>query len=302
MIRRLLLALGVVAIAAATTSAVAADAPFLWRVQGPKAVHYLMGSVHFLPEDAYPLPAALEAAYAGTSELMLETDPGALETPEVQAKMLEKGLAANGLQGEIPAPLYQKLQKQAEAMQVSGQMCDTFKPWFCALALETLQYQAEGIDPSFGLDLHFYRRALEDNRPIRWFETPEQQIELFGGMSAAMSTQFLASTLDELADTQQEATALVKAWRMDDIATIESMMREMRTQFPETYERLFTIRNRAWIQPLVQTIDGATPTLVVVGAGHLIGSEGVVEMLKTKGYVVTPVQQAASSPPSVGGG
>lgn len=285
MIRRLLLALSLVA-----TNAVASDAPFLWRVQGPKAVHYLMGSVHLLPGDAYPLPPALDAAYEGTTALMLEADPGALETPEVQARMLGRGAATNGLQAEIPAPLYERVRKQAEEMQLSPGLCDGFKPWFCALTLGVLQYEQDGMEAANGLDLHFYKRAMAENRPIHWFETPDEQIDLFGGMSAPMSAQFLASTLDDLDEPANAGTELVRQWRSNDVAAIEATVLDMRTRFPEAYQRLVEARNRDWMTELVATFDGETPTLVITGAAHLVGPAGLVALLREKGYAVTPVQ------------
>lgn len=280
---RLALALLLYALLATRVQA-ASDAPFLWKVEGPKATHYLLGSVHLLPESVYPLPAALDAAYTQTAALVLETDPAALSAPETQKQMLDAGLAKDGLAKQITPELLARVRRHAESAGLPPELCDRFKPWFCALTLGVFEFQRAGMDPGFGLDQHFHRRAITDRRTVTWLEEPQAQLALFSGMNASMAEQFLASSLDDLARPELRPDALVKLWQDNDTARLAALIDANRDDFPETHARLLVDRNRAWIDVLAEKFSGNTPQLVVVGAAHLVGEDSVVALLAARGF------------------
>lgn len=274
----------------------AADAPFLWQVQGPHATHYLMGSLHLLPDSVYPLPAALEQAYSSTRGLVLETDPAALAAPDTQMRMLADGTAANGLQHEIEPRLYARVRAHAQAGGLPPELCDAFKAWFCALTLGMIEFQNSGMDSGRGLDLYFFQRAVQDQRPIGWLEQPEVQLALFSGMSARMAEQFLASALDDLARPELQPEALVRLWRENQVEVLARMIEQTREEFPETHARLLDDRNAAWIERLIPRIEGAEPQLVIVGAAHLVGPQGLIAQLIRRGYRVRAMSEDAAAP------
>lgn len=274
----------------------AGDAPFLWEVQGPSAKHYLAGSVHLLPQSAYPLPAALERAYAETRELILETDPGALSTPQLQRAMLNRGVSSKGLRAEVGEAMYAKVRKQAAQLEVSESVCDAFKPWYCALSLGVLSFRHAGFDPALGVDQHFYRRAMEDERELRWLESPVEQLELFSTMSDATANQFLASTLDQFDDPEFSIENLVRQWRQNDVAGLAKIVEQMHTESSEVYRRLLVERNAAWVPFLVERFNADQPVLVVVGATHLVGPDGLIARLNAAGLHPRPVADIADAP------
>lgn len=266
-----------------------ADAPFLWRVQGPEVTHYLLGSVHLLPAAVYPLPPALEAAYAQTRALVLETDPAAFEVPAAQARMIDAGLSRRGLSKEIGPALYARVRERAQSSELPAATCDRFKAWLCALTLTLFEFQRSGMDPELGLDRHFHQLALADRRPVTWLETPESQLDLFADMDAGMSEQFLASALDDLSEPEWQPQAMVKMWRDNDTAKLGGLIDDTREEFPQTHDRMLGSRNRGWIEALVRKFGGTTPQLVVVGAAHLVGKGSVVELLEARGIELRPV-------------
>lgn len=289
MTRRLRPFVLMLALCAGSASAASIDAPFLWKVQGPNAVHYLMGSVHLLPASAYPLPAALDVAFAQTRALVLETDPASLESPQTQAQMLQSGLSDAGLDREIDRTLYARTRQRAQRSELPPTACDRYKAWLCALTLTLVEFQRSGMDPEKGLDRHFHQRALADGRAVSWLETPESQLAVFTGMDAAMSAQFLASALDDLSEPDWQPEAMVKMWRDNNTVKLGRLIDQTRREFPDTHARLIGNRNRAWIDPLVRKLNGTTPQLVVVGAAHLVGKGNVLELLEQHGFVPEPV-------------
>lgn len=274
----------------APSAAEVADAPFLWRVEGPQATHYLMGSVHLLPDSAYPLPAALEQAYAQTAGLVLETDLAALEAPDVQARMLRAGVSQAGLQHEIGDALYARVRRHAQASELAPSVCDRFRAWFCALTLGLIEFQRAGMLAGSGLDQHFYARAQGDHRPLQWLETPQAQLDLFAGMSPAMGQRFLESSLEDLGRADLKPESLIRIWRTNDVDALSALIDDSARQFPETHVRLLAGRNRAWMATLLPLLNGRQAQLVVVGAAHLVGRDSLLRQLRERGLDPQPVR------------
>lgn len=285
-----LLALGLLFLA---RGAGAADAPFLWEVQGAQARHFMIGSMHVLPASAYPLPAALEQAYAQTRALVLETDPAALQTPAAQQRMAQAGRAPQSLRAQVAPALYARVDASLNRVGLPGGWCDAFTPWFCALSLGMAQLQRAGMSAEHGLDAHFHRRALRDARPCTWLETPEAQLALFAGMSAAQAEEFLGATLDDLDQPALSPEALLHLWRDNRVAQLDALVRQARRAQPQTHERLLAARNRAWMAQLAPLLEGATPQLVIVGAAHLVGPDALPALLAARGFRVAPASEPA---------
>ena len=279
-----------------------AAAPFLWEVTGPKTRHFVMGSVHLLPPSARPLPVALDAAYAASQMLVVETDLEALASPEVQGRML--GAAREdrpgGLQARIGKALYRKLQARAGALGMPTPVCAELRAWFCALTLELYPLQQAGFSMEYGVDQHYYALAREDGRPVIGLETPEFQVGLFAQMPEALSKQMLAATLDETTSESQSPEELHRIWRTGDVAALERVTREMRQRYPELYARILADRTRAWAGPLAERMKQELSLLVVVGAAHLPGPDGLLALLKARGLVAKPVAGAVEAPADSG--
>lgn len=268
-------------------------APFLWQVEGAKARHYLMGSVHLLPESAYPLPAAYEAAYAAAEAVVFESDIGALSDPKTQLKLLNDATAPAGLKTLVGAELYQRVQDFAVAKDLPPQICDSFKPWFCAMTLELLAFMKSDYRSDLGLDQHYYARAASAQKSILWLEEPAAHLKIFTAMPEPVALQLLVATLQEQGDDGVTPEQLLQAWRSNDVAGLEKILGTFRQEQPLLYERILSARNRAWMPRLTAMLDSATPHLVLVGAAHLPGADGLLPLLKARGYIVTPVTGAA---------
>lgn len=282
-------------------SALAADAgetPFLWQVRHGTTTHYLLGSVHLLPTSALPLPAALQDAYAATQGIILETDLAALEDPQTQADLLEAAQAPNGLEAMVPRPLYRRLEARLQTLGVPLETsCQPYKPWFCAMTLEALSFARAGFEADNGIDQQFYLQAQRDDKPIGWLEAPDAHLALFTRMPDAMGIAFLDGTLDELDDAQQSPRSMFEHWRSNDSAAIERITQQMKREQPRLYARLLANRTRAWLPALKTALDGDAPQLVIVGAAHLVGADGLVQLLRGAGYDVRPVSAIPAEAP-----
>ena len=259
----------------------------LWRVQSGANAVYLVGSVHLLKAANYPLSPAIEKAFSESQRLVLELNLDDVN-PQVQGTMLAKGRLDPGTTLErIVAPkTYGLLQERAKEIGIPVQALDPFKPWVAALTLTTLKLKKLGYDPQHGVDQYFTRKAKQEGKEISGLETFEFQIDLFDHLSLPEQESLLLQTINELDVMEREFNNLVAAWDRGDTSALEKILLASFREFPEIYRRMVVDRNRAWVGEVEKMLARNEKAMVVVGAGHLVGKEGLVELLRAKGYAV----------------
>ena len=282
----LLLAAAAVALAAH----VHAGAPrnFLWKATGQTGVVYLVGSVHMLTQSYYPLDPVIQQAFQESDLLVQEVDLGEMLAPPVQLSILMRSRLPDGQTlDEVLAPATMALLNKFTAdLGPAADVLKTFKPWMLATVIEGLELQKAGFDPNLGLDKHFYDQALRGGKTIKGLETTEYQISLFDQMTMEQQDRFLAETLRQLATEKANVTRLADAWRFGDADTIEQIVLAEIKSDAAIYQRLLVDRNRNWLPQIEALFTRQGRTFVVVGAAHLVGPDGLLQLLKAKGYRV----------------
>jgi uncharacterized protein YbaP (TraB family) len=258
----------------------------LWKVEGKTNSVYLMGSVHALKAENYPLPAPLESAFTNSQVVAFETDISAMEDPKLALKMLAKSRLPEGktLQTEFAPDVYRDFTNHLKGGLMSAEMMGSLTPAFAALTLTVLEIQKLGLDPENGLDKHFFPLARKAEKEIVPLETVDFQIGLLTDFTKDEANSLMKSTLKELSNMGKELNDLLKAWEVGDSTKLEKLLNESMADEPVIFKRLLTDRNKTWLPKIEEFIRGGKNTAVIVGAGHLVGNEGVVELLKKKGY------------------
>jgi hypothetical protein len=122
---------------------------------------------------------------------------------------------------------------------------------------------------------------------MRGLETAVEQLSILASMSPEEQRRFLEATLDE-ADTVQQLRTITEAWRSGDLPRLEELLRQGAAESPGFFRRLVVERNLRWLPQIEKMLaDPADDYLVVTGAAHMLGEEGLVELLRRKGYKVT---------------
>jgi len=269
----------------------AATRSFLWRASKGQGVVYLVGSVHMLTADFYPLSPALDAAFKDSDLLVEEADLSEMLSPTTQFSLLQRGMLPSGQTlDKVVSPATLALVNAHVGVFGPGAAVAAvkqFKPWFLAMTLEAMEWQKAGFDPQLGLDKHFFDRAQSEGKAVQGLETTEFQISLFDSMSAEQQERFLAETLKDLDKETATVGQLASAWKAGDVAGVERFVLQDLQSDPQVYQRLLVGRNRAWLPKLEALFSRPRPAMVVVGAAHLVGPDGLVAMLKAKGYTLT---------------
>jgi uncharacterized protein YbaP (TraB family) len=261
----------------------------VWVVEAPgKGKLFICGTIHLLRKSDYPLPATYDAAYAASDELILELPPGAGGSPELGRKMRELGTLPDGsrLEEVIPEELWERVRDWAGARGLGGGLMTSMRPWFAALTMVSVEYAALGANPALGVDQVFEERAKKDGKTARGLETEEFQLNLFAGLDEELQVELLAQTLDEIETTRQEFERMVASWREGRLDDLHEMLTESMESHPDLLERFLTARNLAWAKVLDERLQLGGTVMVLVGAAHLGGGEGLLELLRQRGCKV----------------
>jgi len=286
---------GAVAIAVASVAASVAqpraERSFIWKATNERGVVYLVGSVHMLTKDFYPLAPSLEAAFKDSDLLVEEVDLAEMLTPAAQFSLLAKGMLPAGqtIDKVISPATMALVSSRLDNLGMPLAALQQFKPWFLAMTLMAVEWQKAGFDASLGLDKHFYDRAQTDGKAVQGLETTEYQISRFDGMTMSQQDHFLSESLKDLDSEKASVQKLAAAWKAGDLPTVERFVLQDLKDDPQMYQRLLVERNRNWLPKIEALFTRSGHAFVVVGAAHLVGPDGLLAMLKAKGIRV--VQQ-----------
>ncbi len=273
------------------TAGVAAGPGFVYRAEKGRRVIFLASSLHRLKADAYPLPAAYEAAYRQSAALWFESDPrdanAGAGTTEAQRRGMISG--RKRVDDFLSAPTRAALRKYLAARKISAESVSRMQPWYLGIYLMNLEYERAGILTRHGVDNYFAQRADHDDKPVRGLEKASRSVESLSKLSAAEQDRNLADTMKSLSGITDFYTAVTAAWRKGIEKDAMRLLRPPDYASNESWCSIVAARNAGWVTKL-DAIEAAKPAMIIVGLDHLIGPEGMVAQLAARGYRVTAVR------------
>ena len=260
----------------------------LWKVVSKESTVYLLGSVHLLKSDAYPLSRSIEQAFDDATQIALEVNMDSLNSPDAQRMILTKALLPEGstLNEVISPATYRAVQQKVQALGLDIQTLKRMKPWFLSLSLVAMKMQQLGYDPQHGVDRHYFERARKAKKEVLGLETAEFQIDLLDSLSGKSQEESLLQTLEELDQVETEFEQIVSAWAAGQEKQLSETLLKSFKEYPDIHAKLITERNRNWLPKIESFFRPGNKTLVIVGAAHLVGQEGVIDLLRKKGYSI----------------
>lgn len=273
----------------AAGTATARDQTCLWKIRGDHNAVYLLGSIHMLPPDAWPLPPAMDRAFRKAQRVVFEADLG--DTVEAGLLMLQMAALPQGvtLSTVLPTALHQRLVTSLTRLGGDPGTLEAVKPWFAAITITGLELQSAGYDASDGIDMRLWNRAVREAKQTGGLEILAHQIEIMNNLSMNEQVELLRQSLDELEQVSSELGRLTRLWRTGRAEALARVLAATFKQAPNAYRRLVVERNRAWLPKIEAMTHADGDVLVVVGVLHLVGRGGLVTLLKSRGYQV--VQQ-----------
>jgi uncharacterized protein YbaP (TraB family) len=262
---------------------------FLWKVQSKTNTVYLLGSIHYLKKEMYPLDEKIEKAFEQSEILVVEADVSNIKKEDIQ-KLMENAFYTENdtLQKNLSAETYGLVKKKLEELGASLEVANKYKPWFLGLNLVSLEALKLGFDPNYGIDRYFLEKAAE-RKKILELESLEYQFKLFSALSKKDQESFLLYIVKDIKVLEQELDGLVKAWTAGDEKRIELIMTKSIKQDKRLipiYEKLVVERNKKMVSKIEEYLKEKETFFVVVGAGHLVGNRGIIKLLKGKGFLI----------------
>lgn len=246
---------------------------------------YIGGTFHLLTEKDYPLPDAFEKAYEQADELYFETNMQEIETPEFQQKSLKVILFQDGttLKSALNEETYARFVEYAKSRLINPMQFNALNPTGVMLTITIMEYQARGFVAE-GVDKYYFQRASKDNKNIAWFESPDEQLAILDGFDSEDPNGLINYTLDEIKNIDEVITSLHKSWREGDMQTLTKLGLDSFDGYPDIYKSVLVDRNNKWMTKIEAMFGDEGTELVLVGALHLPGEDGVLTQLEKKGY------------------
>ena len=260
----------------------------VWSVRSGDNVIYLGGTVHLLRPADYPLPGEFEEAYKASSELYFETDIASMNDLSVQAQMLQQLTYGDdeSLSSILSDEAYAALSAYTATAGLPIAMLNKFKPGLLISTLQILVFQSMGFTPQ-GVDAFFHTRAVGDGKAEGQLETVQEQIGFIAAMGEGNESEFILLSLKDLAETGDVMEDMIGAWRSGDAEGLsELFVEEMKVEAPALYDTLLLQRNLKWVPQIDSMLQDADTEFVLVGAAHLVGENGLLDLLSQKGYEI----------------
>jgi uncharacterized protein YbaP (TraB family) len=267
----------------------------MWQVDGKTNSVYVLGSIHLLREQDHPLPGVIDLAYEDAEIIVMELDMDDMDPAYTQMAFNRAGVMTDGttLRDLMGDEAYSRAEEAAAAVDIPLDMLAQSEPWLAAMTAEIMLLYRIGFNPMLGVEMTMTARAARDGKPIEGLETVDEQLAFLDGLPLDVQSEMLIQTLTEGAALDGSIEALISAWRHGDMATLESGLLAAIEEQSELNEVLISNRNRRWAEAIAGWLDDDQDYLVVVGALHLVGDEGVPALLAKRGLGIQQLSEPA---------
>jgi uncharacterized protein YbaP (TraB family) len=260
----------------------------IWQVSNGNNTIYLGGTFHMLKPSDYPLPKEFEDVYKKVNWLVFETDIDQLETPEFQQKFIKAMTLPSGkiLADQLSPKAYAGLIRYAAKNEIDTARLQHFRPQMVALIITIEELKKFGLTAQ-GVDNFIGDKAIQDGKMVTKLESIDDQINFIASMGKGNESDLILQTLEDIKDLSLNLTIMTNAWRTGDRENLfETGIKPMMEDYPQVYRSLLVERNNNWMPKIERLIKHPESKFILVGALHLVGKDGLLEQLKSKGYHV----------------
>ncbi len=269
--------------------------PGIWSVSDEDSTVYIFGTVHILPPELDWQTSAISTALAESEIVYFEADA---ISQEAQAQMMslipqlglnQPGVTLSSLISEdAKGYMAQVAGRLGVSPEVLAAQVDPLQPWLASLTLAVTQIQARGYDPQSGVEAQLTAVAQDAGKQFGYFETVEEQLRFFAEMPMELQIADFEVGIRQMVEEPDVLSNMVQAWAAGDLNYLDELFNDaMADSSPELYDRIIIQRNINWIPQIESALAGSDDAFIAVGAGHLPGPNGVLQLLEAEGHTVT---------------
>lgn len=260
---------------------------FIWELDFNGVKSYILGSVHMMKKNVFPLKKEIEDAFENSKYLVVEADISPGKTAELIKLTLENANYADksNLKDHLTEKTFKLVKKKMDELGMSIDYFKTFKSWFVAMTITSMELVKLGFNPKFGIDKYFIDRAKD--KVLVELEGIKYQMNLFNNFTDKENESFLVSIINEASSMGKNIDKMVNAWNIGDTEGMLKMVEQDRGKNPgmeELFNAIIEKRNKRMAEKIGDLVKEGKAVFVVVGAAHLIGKEGVINLLRMNGF------------------
>ncbi len=252
---------------------------FMWEVKSNSTTIYLLGSIHVGKSGTFPLNNVIENAFTNSSNLVVEVDIDSINPMSLMKYMVYSD--SNTLQSNLKPEVYIKLVKLFDEIGLPELLYTKLKPWAAIMMAQQFSMKESGVSAENGIDKYFIDKA-RGNKKIISLETAEYQMSILEEFDK-VSNEFVEYSLKDFKNENDQIDNMFKAWKNGNESEIEKIINEEENDFPSyksIMEKLLYNRNINMTSKIGDWLKGNETYFVVVGAGHLVGNRGIVNLLR----------------------
>jgi uncharacterized protein YbaP (TraB family) len=275
---------------------------FLWKGTRKDQTVYLLGTIHVAQPNFYPLPQEIETASNESKVLFVEADITKADKSKILETLKQQGTY------HPPETLSKNLSPQAreildQYLNWSGEsigIYDAWKPWVVAEILSSGALRRAGFKSDLGIDMHLLKEAHAANKKVVSLESVDSQLKLMESFDKSAQEKMLAADVLSMKDMSNEINKITDAWRKGDAYEMNNIVNSATgasSEMNEARNKLLDARNRSMVESLEKSLPESGVSMVAVGAAHLPGPNGLIVLLRQKGFDVNQVygDQASQS-------
>jgi hypothetical protein len=262
--------------------------PAMWLVADADTRIYLLGTMHALPRGTSWDGGKIADAIGTADELVMELAPAQLAAAGEEFRKLAPRAAPLAIEARLGGKALANYRAIEESDSDFGG--DTLDDWAVMVLIGQRAARKADLSPAAGVETGLTERFSAAGKPIAGLETARAQLMLFETLDPPTQRALLTRAAEGAKDAVAEVTALTAAWSRGDVAALEAMINEDIDAVPMARRAIITDRNRRWSAWAKRRMAQPGTVLMAVGAGHLVGADGVPAMLAAGGMTVTRVQ------------
>jgi len=262
--------------------------PAMWLVEDADTRIYMLGTMHALPRGTDWDEGKVAGAIRDADELVMELSPAELAAAGEVFRKLAPRKAPLAMEARLSgAALTRYRELEASGSAFGG---EKFDDWAVMVLMGQRVARNAELSPADGVETGLTAEFEAAGKPIGGLETAEAQLMLFETLGAATQRALLTRAAEESGNAVKEVGALTAAWSRGDVAALDKVINEDVDAVPAARKAIITDRNQRWSAWVKTRMERPGTALMAVGAGHLVGTDGVPAMLEAEGVKVSRVQ------------
>lgn len=278
-------------VAALALTAPALADPSLWHLSDEDSDIYIFGTVHILRPDTEWRTPVVMSAFESADTVWFEApvnDPA--EQANLMPLMQRYGLnpPERPLSSQISEEANADIAEIAPLLGTTPAALEPLRPWLASIQITFGYAIIEGFDPTSGVEAQLWPEAVAAGKDLQYFETIDEQLQFFANLDREVEVELLERTLSQIEEAPDALNNLVSAWAAGDQVEIDRLMNgEFRDEAPEIHDVIMIQRNENWAEVVEEMMAGSGTVFIAVGAGHLPGEGGLIDLLQDRGFTVT---------------